>query len=239
MFKVEGLTGGWGPTTIVEDFHVTVANGEVVSILGRNGVGKSTTLELIMGRAQYQSGRIEIGDRVLHGLPIYERSRAGLAYVPQNREVFPSLTVEENLTVAARAGLWSVDRLYSLFPPLARRSRSYGSQLSGGEQQMLSVARALISNPSVLLMDEPTEGLAPIVVEQMIEAIRTLAARRSMAILLVEQIVDVAFDLSDRCLIMDRGHVVHQGSVGELRQSNSLIQGLIGFEDGEPTGMVC
>lgn len=239
MLVIENLTGGWGPTTIVEDFSLTVSPGEVVAMVGRNGVGKSTTLELIVGRARRLAGRISVAGRALEELPIYERSRGGLGYVPQAREVFPSLTVHENLLLAARPGEWSPERIYELFPPLARRRRSFGAQLSGGEQQMLSIGRALIGNPSVLLMDEPTEGLAPIVVEQMIESIARLSSQSAIAIVLVEQMIDVALYLASRCLVMDRGRIVHAADSETLRGDSGLMQKLMGFDEGvgseEPT----
>jgi branched-chain amino acid transport system ATP-binding protein len=230
MLRIEHLTGGWGQTTIVEDLNIAVAEGEVVSIVGRNGVGKSTTLEVVMGRARRHAGAVHFNGREISALPVYERSRLGLGYVPQAREVFPSLTVLENLSIAARPGFWNRDTLMDLFPSLARRTGSLGGQLSGGEQQMLSVARALIGNPSLLLMDEPTEGLAPIVVEQMVEALRRLADTRSMAILLVEQVVEVALDLSSRCLVMERGRLIHEAPSAELRQQPERLHSLLGFE---------
>jgi branched-chain amino acid transport system ATP-binding protein len=230
MLCVEGLTGGWGPTTVVENFDIKIEAGEVVSILGRNGVGKTTVLELITGRAKYRAGSVQVKGRCVQGLPIYERCRAGIGYVPQAREIFPRLTVDENLIVAARPGFYDRTGLYNLFPLLAKRKFSHGSQLSGGEQQILSLARALIGNPAVLLMDEPTEGLAPIIVEQIVEVVKALAAQGEMAILLVEQIIDVALDLSDRCLVMDRGRIVHSGDIEELRRDRMLLQSLMGFE---------
>ena len=231
MLKLEGVTGGWGPTTIIEDLSLEVARGEVVSIVGRNGVGKTTTLEILTGRAQHHAGAIRLDGKSIHAMPTFERNASGLGYVPQGREVFPSLTVAENLAVAARPGEWNQSRLFDLFPSLARRHDSYGSQLSGGEQQMLSVARALVGNPKVVLLDEPTEGLAPIVVEQMIAALRQLAGTGTVSILLVEQVVDVALDLSNRCVIMDRGRIVHEAAPDALRGDRAFLQSLMGFED--------
>ena len=167
MLEIMSLSGGWGSTTIVEDLSLTVGTGEAVAIVGRNGVGKSTLLEIITGRARRSGGTIRLANKDISDQPTKYRARMGLGYVPQSREVFPSLTVREHIAVSARPGQWSEDRLLGLFPPLARRLHSLGGQLSGGEQQMLAIARALSANPKMLLMDEPSEGLAPVVVEQL------------------------------------------------------------------------
>ena len=229
--KLRGLRGGWGPTTVIEDLNLVVGAGETVSIVGRNGVGKSTLLELIVGRAQRAAGEIELGNTNITTLPVYRRSRLGLAYVPQEREVFPSLTVAEHLMISARPGHWNQDRVFSLFPSLSRRTGSLGSQLSGGEQQMLAIGRALVSNPSVLLMDEPSEGLAPVVVEQLVGAIRILAEDSSLSVLLVEQRLDIALQLSTRCLVMDRGRVVYDGLSEKLRNNPSHVAEIMGITD--------
>ncbi len=229
LLSVENITGGWGQTTIVENVSFSIERGEVLSIIGRNGAGKTTTLELIVGRARLRSGVILLDGQPLHTRPIYERNRAGLGHVPQGREVFPNLSVRENLSAAMRPGEWTMDRLLDLFPSLSDRIDSLGSQLSGGEQQMLAIARALIGNPSVLLLDEPTEGLAPIVVEEVVEAIRRLTAAKALAVVLVEQIVDVALDLSSRCLVLERGQVVHQVDTVDLRGNPGQIHELLGF----------
>ena len=230
MLELRNLTGGWTGTTVIENLSLKLAAGGTTAIIGRNGVGKSTLLELVVGRAERQTGQILLGDTDLSTRPGFKRAVAGIGYVPQEREVFPSLTVAENLSVAKRAGLWTEERVYELFPGLAHRRRNLGWQLSGGEQQMLSVARALIGNPKILLMDEPTEGLAPVVVEKLVESLRAVVGDGSLSVLLVEQSIDVALDLSTRCLIMDRGRIVHDGPSAALREDPDTIAKLMGLE---------
>lgn len=229
VLKLCGLRGGWGPTTVIEDMTLAIDAGETIAIVGRNGVGKSTLLELIVGRAQLAAGEIWLGDRNITSVPIYRRARMGLGYVPQEREVFPSLTVSEHLMIAARPGMWNQEKVFALFPALARRTTSLGGQLSGGEQQMLAIARTLVGNPAILLMDEPSEGLAPVVVEQLIEAIRVMAADSSLSVLLVEQRVDIALQLSSRYLVMDRGRIVHTGASFALRDDPSPLIHIMGI----------
>ena len=233
MLEIRGLTGGWGPTTVIEDLSITVQAGETVSIIGRNGVGKSTLLELIIGRAQRRSGAVLIGATDLAPLRTFQRSAAGLGYVPQEREVFASLTVKENLAVAQRPGRWTAAAVLNLFPGLANRLTSLGRQLSGGEQQMLSIARALVGNPQVLLMDEPSEGLAPVVVEQLVSALKAVVGDGSLAVLLVEQRIEVALDLASRCVIMDRGRIVHEATSAALRAEPGRMGELMGLGIGE------
>jgi branched-chain amino acid transport system ATP-binding protein len=229
MLEIRDLRGGWGLTTIVEDFSFTLAAGETVAVVGRNGVGKSTLLELVVGRARRFAGEIALDRNDLAHLSIHERVHRGLAYVPQRREIFPRLTVAEHLTIAVRPGRWNEEGVLALFPRLAERRRSLGGQLSGGEQQMLAIARALLTNPRVLLMDEPFEGLAPVVVEQMLEVLGTVVKDSALSVLLVEQRVDIALRLSSRCVVMDRGRIVHQAQSAELQREGFDWAALMGL----------
>lgn len=229
MLEIHKLSGGWGPTLVNEEVSLNVVSGETLAIIGRNGVGKSTLLEIIVGRAQRRSGGIVLDGSDIAALPVHQRAVRGLGYVPQGREVFPSLTVAEHLRVAERPGHWTQARVIALFPRLGERLASYGNQLSGGEQQMLSIARALLGNPRVLLMDEPFEGLAPIIVEHLVHSIRKIVQSGSIALLLVEQRVDIALELSDRCVVMDRGRCVFQGDSAGLAKDETRLAELMGL----------
>ena len=177
----EGVSAGYGEAVVLDRLRFSLAEGRSLAILGRNGVGKSTLIETLMGNTRVMAGRVLWQGRDITRLPSHQRVRAGLGWVPQEREVFPSLTVEENLTVVARKGAWNLQRVYALFPRLRERRGNYGNQLSGGEQQMLAVGRALMTNPQLLLLDEPMEGLAPIIVEELAEAIRQMCAQEGLA----------------------------------------------------------
>jgi branched-chain amino acid transport system ATP-binding protein len=233
--RLAGVTAGYGDTIVLEDIDLVLDPSQSVSVIGRNGVGKSTLLSTIMGHTTLRSGEIVLGGRHLQQLPIHARARAGLALVPQEREIFPSLSVEENLRVGARPGsrtsaVWTLDGIYELFPRLAERRQNMGNQLSGGEQQMLSIARALMTNPSVLLMDEPTEGLAPVIVELLTAALHRLRAESGLTIVLVEQNSRVALAFCERTIVMDKGRIVYDGPAANLRTDPERLASLIGVE---------
>jgi branched-chain amino acid transport system ATP-binding protein len=224
--EVRELRAGYGATVVLEALDLMVRPGECVALLGRNGVGKSTLLATIMGHATRQDGAILLAGHDIGRWRPHRRARAGLGWVPQEREVFPSLTVQDNLAVASRPGTWTTARAFALFPRLEERARQPGRSLSGGEQQMLAIARALVGNPSVLLMDEPFEGLAPIVVEELAEVIAGL--RADMTMLLVEQRTDVALALAERAVVMERGRVVFDDASARLRADPDLLHALVG-----------
>ena len=231
MLDVQGLRGGWGATTVVEEVSFAVAAGETLAIVGRNGVGKTTLLEIIVGRAGRSAGEILLDGQSVSRQPTHLRSQAGIGYVPQRREIFPSLTVRENLRIGRRPGGWTEERVLALFPSLAERLANLGTQLSGGEQQMLSIGRALLANPRLLIMDEPVEGLAPVVIDQLVDALRAVTADRSLAVLMVEQRVEVALELSTRCTVMDHGRFVFSAPSEELRAAPGRLAGLLGFDE--------
>jgi branched-chain amino acid transport system ATP-binding protein len=226
--ELAAVTAGYGETVVLDNISLALGPGERASVLGRNGVGKSTLILTIMGHTRLRGGSIRLAGEEIARWPPWRRARAGLGLVPQEREIFPSLSVREHLRIAARPGAWTVERAYQTFPALAERRSHQGDALSGGEQQMLAIARALVGNPSVLLMDEPTEGLAPVVVEQLAAVIRDLGAEGEMAMLLVEQHAELALEIAPRCIVMDRGRIVHDGSSVELARDRERLQTLVG-----------
>jgi branched-chain amino acid transport system ATP-binding protein len=227
-----GVTAGYAGAAVVHDLTLAVRRGERVGLIGRNGAGKTTTLACAMGLAQLQAGSITLGGQDVTRMPIHERARAGLGYVPQSRDIFPSLTVEENLLCALQGGSAqrALEQAYTLFPRLHERRKNGGAQLSGGEQQMLSVARALVGSPKILLLDEPLEGLAPRVREELMDAIEQLASTTGVGCLLVEQHVDVVLDFAHQVVVLERGLVVFSGSTDRLRNEPALLNRAIGLE---------
>ncbi|MBM3528024.1 MAG: ABC transporter ATP-binding protein [Alphaproteobacteria bacterium] len=226
--ELKGVYAGYGETVVLEDIGLTVAAGESISIIGRNGVGKTTLLSTVMGHTTLHRGDVLLNGASLNRVPVYRRAVAGIGYVPQEREIFPSLTVLENLEVGARPGGWTKERVFELFPNLRERLGNRGNQLSGGEQQMLSIARALLTNPALLLMDEPTEGLAPVIVEALTAVLIRLRSESGLSIVLVEQNSRVALEFSERAIVMDKGRIVHDGPSAELRQDPERLHKLIG-----------
>lgn len=216
LLRLDRVTAGFGQTVIVENVSFALEQGGVLAILGRNGVGKSTLMKTIAGQTRLHAGSIEFRARQIGPLASYYRARGGIGYVPQTRDIFRSLTVEENLLIAAQPGPWNLERVYELFPNLKARRRNGGLEISGGEQQMLSIARALMGNPQLLLLDEPMEGLAPVIVERLFEVFEMLRDTGEFGIILVEQYVNVALSFAPRTVVLDRGQIVYEGSSAEL-----------------------
>jgi branched-chain amino acid transport system ATP-binding protein len=226
--QLDGVCAGYGDTVVLEDVRLALSSGESLSVIGRNGVGKTTLLATIMGHTNLHGGRLLLHGNDISRMAIHRRVYAGLGYVPQEREIFPSLTVRENLEVAVRPGTWTLRAVFDLFPRLEERKENRGNQLSGGEQQMLAIGRALVGNPSVLLMDEPSEGLAPVIVEELARAVKRLAQADGLSLILVEQNARLALDISPRAVVMDRGHVVYDGASESLRRDPEKLEQLIG-----------
>ena len=230
MLKLEALRAGYGPTTVLDGLSLTVAPGERVAMVGRNGVGKTTTLRTIMGLVPLVGGRIEFLGEDISRLNPHQRARRGLGYVPQTRDIFPSLTVEENLLAGLkRRPRGAVDEAYALFPRLAERRRNRGTQLSGGEQQMLSVARALLGRPRLILLDEPLEGLAPLIRQELLHAFQAMSRETGIAVVIVEQQVDEALKYARRALVLDHGTVVHEGDAQALLRDTGTLDRWLGM----------
>jgi branched-chain amino acid transport system ATP-binding protein len=222
------VEAGYGETVVLEGISLDLAAGGTLAVLGRNGVGKTTLLATIMGHTALHAGHINFAGRLVSTLPPYRRARLGIGLVPQEREIFPSLTVEENLRVAAQPGPWSLARIYDLFPSLASRRTNRGNHLSGGEQQMLAIGRALVGNPALLLMDEPLEGLAPVIVDTLLAALGRVRREDHLALLLVEQHARLALEFAETAIILDRGRVVFSGPSHELLDAPERLEALMG-----------
>jgi len=227
VLKLTGARAGYGPTVVIEDVDLRMPEHGSLAVLGRNGVGKTTLLATIMGHTTLHAGSIDYRGQPITHLPVYERARLGIGYVPQTRDIFPSLSVEENLRVAALNGGWGLDQVYKLFPRLAERRRHMGNQISGGEQQMLSIGRALMGGPSLLLLDEPFEGLAPIIIEVLLKAIRRLMREEALTVILVEHSAKLALEITEEVLVLDRGRIIHYGPSTELLADTARLAALI------------
>ena len=227
LLAVEGLTAGYGDATVLEDVALALEEGDSLALLGRNGMGKTTLLVTLMGLTRLRKGTLRWRGSDLAALPTHRRSRIGLGWVPQERYMFPSLTVEEHLTAVARPGQWNLARVYKTFPRLEERCANFGNQLSGGEQQMLAIARALMVNPALLLLDEPMEGLAPIIVQELRTVIRELVATGGMAVIIVEQHAKLALQLTRQAIVLERGRVVHRATSESLLRDPDTLHRLV------------
>jgi branched-chain amino acid transport system ATP-binding protein len=228
ILSLEGVSAGYGEAVVVEDATLAIAEGESVALLGRNGVGKTTLLATILGLTHLHRGAIRWRATEIARWPTHRRARAGIGWVPQERRMWPSLTVDEHLSAVAQPGQWDAARVRKLFPRLAERSQHRGSQLSGGEQQMLAIARALVTNPKLLLLDEPMEGLAPIVVEELAGVLRDLVAAGTMALIIVEQHAQLALSLAPRGIVMERGRIVHDGGAADILSDRARLDRWLG-----------
>jgi len=234
VLHIERLTAGYGEAIVLDALSLSLPQGQSLALLGRNGMGKTTLINSIVGVTRFIGGEIRLDGRDITRLRPDQRAHAGIGWVPQERNIFKSLSVEENLTAVARAGRWTVARIYELFPRLAERRRNLGNQLSGGEQQMLAVGRALILNPRVILLDEPLEGLAPILVEELLAALRRIIRDEGMAAILVEQNAQKVLGVTDRAAILERGVVVHEAASVDLAADRAVLESYLGVTAAGP-----
>jgi branched-chain amino acid transport system ATP-binding protein len=228
LLRIEQLSAGYGDAVVLNGVSFSLERGQTLALLGRNGVGKTTLMDTLAGATRMLDGRIELDGIELHRLPSHARAGAGIGWVPQERNIFKSLTVHENLTAVCRPGLWTPQRAFELFPRLAERKGNLGTQLSGGEQQMLAMARALVLNPKLLLLDEPLEGLAPIIVEELLSAITRVTRDEGMSVIIVEQHPQAILAISHQAVVLDHGMVVHSSDAQTLRQQPALLDQLLG-----------
>lgn len=229
LLVMKDVRAGYGEAVVLNNVSLDVADRGSLALLGRNGVGKSTLLLTIMGFTNITRGSILWKGQDITRMPPHKRARAGIGWVAQEREIFPNLSVEENLTVASRPGRWDLKAIFDLFPRIQERRRNMGNQLSGGEQQMLAVARALMTNPSLLLLDEPTEGLAPIIVEELARAFRRMIADEGTAVVLVEQHAEIALSLTENAVVLERGAIVHRARSHDLLKDSATLDRYIGL----------
>ena len=228
LLALDAVRSGYGNAVVVSGVSLTLREGEALAVLGRNGMGKTTLINTIIGVTRHMGGAIRFGGRDITRLTPEARAQAGIGWVPQERNIFRSLTVEENLTAVAQTGRWTPARVYGLFPRLAERRRNLGNQLSGGEQQMLAVARALVLNPQLILLDEPTEGLAPIIVEELMRVLALIVREENVAAIIVEQHAQRILGITDRAVIMERGVIAHAAPSRELAQDAATLDKYLG-----------
>ena len=216
LLDIQGLRCGHGESVVLSDINLSLKAGASLALLGRNGTGKTTLIDTLVGVAQRHAGRITLQGHDIHHLPAHQRAAAGIGWVPQERNIFKSLTVEQNLSAVARPGAWNAARVYALFPRLAERKKNLGTQLSGGEQQMLAFGRALVLNPKLLLLDEPLEGLAPIIVQELLSAIKRVAREEGLSSVVVEQHPHMVLGVTDEAVVLDRGSIAYRASSAAL-----------------------
>ena len=228
LLAIEGLRAGYGEAVVLPGMSLRLTEGHVLALLGRNGTGKTTLINSIVGVTRRFGGSIAVGGRDITAMRPDQRARAGIGWVPQERNIFRSLTVEENMTAVAQPGYWNVERVYEMFPRLKERRGNFGNQLSGGEQQMLAIGRALTLNPKVLLLDEPTEGLAPIIVEELLRALGAITRAGGTCSVIVEQNAQKILRLADRVVILERGAIVHDAVAADLKADPAVLERYLG-----------
>jgi branched-chain amino acid transport system ATP-binding protein len=235
VLTLESLSAGYGEARVLREVSLSVPAGQSLALLGRNGMGKTTLINTIVGVTRYRGGRVLLDGRDITALRPDQRAHAGIGWVPQERNIFKSLTVEENLTAIARPGAWTVEKVYDMFPRLKERRQNLGSQLSGGEQQMLAIGRALILNPRIMLLDEPLEGLAPILVEELLVALQRIIREERISAILVEQNAKKILGIVDRAVIIERGGIVHESDSLSLRNDQATLETYLGVAKMHPT----
>jgi branched-chain amino acid transport system ATP-binding protein len=236
LLAFKNVRSGYGEAVVLDDISFDIAERGSLAVLGRNGVGKSTLLLTLMGFTQLRRGAIVWRGKDISRMAPHRRAQAGIGWVAQEREIFANLSVEENLTVASRPGRWDLDAAFQFFPRLKERRQSKGNQLSGGEQQMLATARALMTNPALLLLDEPLEGLAPIIVEELVRGLRKMIVEEGTAVILVEQHAEVALSLTEHAMLLERGTIVHRARSQDLLKDQATLDRYIGLRVAEAKG---